>query len=101
MKCICNECGYWNPLARDFYRCRIGACPDLNRDKYEAESPKYKDVFPEFTERLRSRMEKGFAEYGDKSFDRPVNELLGEIEEEILDICGWSLILYSRIQRLK
>ena len=81
--------------------CKIGIGIYESSKKIRGLTPKYKDVFPEFTERLRSRMEKGFAEYGDKSFDRPVNELLGEIEEEILDICGWSLILYSRIQRLK
>ena len=63
--------------------------------------PKYRTVFPEFIERLEERMEKGYEEYGDKSFDRTPAELITEIEEEILDICGWAVILYSKVKNLK
>lgn len=63
--------------------------------------PKYRSVFPEFVKRLEQRMEQGFKEYGDKSFDRSPKELLEEIEEELLDICGWSVVLYKRIKDLQ
>ena len=63
--------------------------------------PKYREVFPEFIETLRARMEQGFKKYGDKSFERSGVELLEEIEQEVLDICGWSVVLYNRIRVLK
>jgi len=63
--------------------------------------PKYREVFPEFIETLRARMEQGFKEYGDKSFERSGVELLEEIEQEVLDICGWSVVVYNRIRKLK
>jgi len=62
---------------------------------------KYKEVFTEFIERLEDRMKKGFEEYGDDSFNRTPAELVQEIEEELLDICGWSVILYSKIRNMK
>ena len=68
--------------------------------KSEGIEPKYRAVFPEFIETLRKRMEQGFKEYGDKSFERPIEELFGELEEEVLDICGWGLILYTKIKEL-
>ena len=63
--------------------------------------PKYRLVFSEFMEKLWDRMEKGYLEYGDKSFDRTPAELITEIEEEILDICGWAVILYSKVKEMK
>lgn len=75
---ICESCHFYNDL-----------------------EPKYRSVFPEFVETLRERMEQGFKEYGDKSFDRPGMELIDELEEEVLDICGWGLILYTKICELK
>jgi hypothetical protein len=62
---------------------------------------KYKKYFNTFTNKLNKKMEKGYHEYGDKSFDREPKELMGEIEEELLDICGWSIILFARLQELK
>jgi hypothetical protein len=54
-----------------------------------------------FITALKPRLERGAREYGDCSFDRPVDELLCEIEDELLDVCGWSVILYTRLQCLK
>ena len=44
------------------------------------------------------RLEKGAQEYGDKSFYKPSNELLKEIEEELLDVANWSSILAATCQ---
>ena len=62
---------------------------------------KYLEDFDEFVSKLNARMADGFKEYGDKSFDRPLLALINEIEEELLDICGWGMITYSRIQDIK
>ena len=36
-----------------------------------------------------------------RSLDRPSVELAGEIEEELLDICAWSFILWTRLRGLR
>jgi len=50
---------------------------------------------------LRSRLKVGAECYGEKSFDKTDGRLLQEIQEEILDIAGWSYILWAKIERLK
>lgn len=63
--------------------------------------PLYKKYFSKFVKELEKRMEAGHREYGDKSFSRDPLELLGEVEEELMDISGWSLILYTRLKEIK
>lgn len=62
---------------------------------------KYRGILDEFMSKLDARMRDGYEEYGDESFDRPLLTLIKEIEEELLDICGWGMITYSRIQDIK
>lgn len=50
---------------------------------------------------LRGRLRVGAECYGDKSFEKTEGRLLQEIQEEILDIAGWSYILWAKIERLK
>lgn len=50
---------------------------------------------------LDKRLEQGQKEYGDKSFCESTSELLDEIQQEVLDIAGWSYILWERLERLK
>lgn len=58
------------------------------------------ESWQEFMEAVRLRMEKGRQTYGDASFSRTPLELAGEVEEELLDVCGWSFILWSRLRVL-
>jgi hypothetical protein len=56
----------------------------------------------EFLTALRARLEKGAQEYGDLSFDRPAEETVEEILQEVLDIAGWTFVLREQLrQRLK
>lgn len=57
--------------------------------------------FDEFHKIMKSRLQSGFLSYGDGSFDRKVTSLLDEIEQELLDVVGWSYILWSRIHHAK
>lgn len=52
-----------------------------------------------FLERVRARLKKGAAEYGDESFNKPPEVLRQEILEEIEDICGWAYVLWVRVQK--
>jgi hypothetical protein len=55
----------------------------------------------DFTAAVRSRIEGAAPEYGDDSFYLPSGRLAREIELELLDIPGWSFILWKRVQALK
>ena len=59
------------------------------------------DRWPDFAGTVLSRLEKGQTEYGDTSFQRPRQELIGEIEEELADVCGWAFVLWCRIRGLQ
>ena len=54
-----------------------------------------------FMDRLRARLAAGAATYGDTSFTRPGAELVDEVMQEIEDVCGWSLLLWIRLDRLR
>ena len=61
----------------------------------------YLEDWPQFMEAVRVRMERGRETYGDKSFLRAPDELAGEVEEELLDVAGWSFVLWNRIRELR
>jgi hypothetical protein len=54
-----------------------------------------------FVQRLRARLIAGAATYGDRSFTRPAAELVEEVQQELEDVCGWSLLLWIRLDRLR
>lgn len=56
---------------------------------------------PEFFSQVRKRLRAGANVYGDISFSRDPMQLIGEVEQELLDVAGWSWILYHRLQKLK
>ena len=57
--------------------------------------------WPEFMQAVRCRMEEGAKEYGERSFRRAPADLAGEIEQELLEVCGSSYILWSRLQGIR
>jgi hypothetical protein len=63
--------------------------------------PRWERVWPEFSERLKAKLAKGYEEHSDWSFGIMPEVLLEEIVEEVLDICGWSLVLYSRLRAIE
>ena len=58
------------------------------------------EEFPKFSETILKRLKIGADLYGDNSFIYPNTKLLREIEEELLDVCGWSFILWCKIHNL-
>ena len=54
----------------------------------------------QFSLRLKQRLEAGAKQYGDVSFRRDLGELTGEIEQELLDVCGRAFVLWCRLRRL-
>ncbi len=56
--------------------------------------------FDAFIGAVRARLEKGRREYGEASFSRPPAELVGELEQEALDLAGWGFVLWCRLRAL-
>jgi hypothetical protein len=50
---------------------------------------------------VRARLKAGQQSYGDASFQRSPAGLVGEIEQELLDVCGWAFVLHERLRRLR
>lgn len=61
----------------------------------------YKKYFKQFVKELDNKMKVGYNEYGDKSFSRSPVELIQELEQEVIDISGWGMILYVRLEEMK
>lgn len=53
-------------------------------------------TFEDFVKAVTAKMERGRAQYGDGSWYRPKHELVGELQEEAVDLVGWGAILYAR-----
>ncbi|MBI4517343.1 MAG: hypothetical protein HY699_16185 [Deltaproteobacteria bacterium] len=56
------------------------------------------DTFPTA---VAKRLDVGAVAYGDRSFQQPPGELTDEIEQELLDVCAWSYILWCRVRALR
>lgn len=54
-----------------------------------------------FVARLRARLAAGAVTYGDRSLTRPAADLVDEVMQELEDVCGWSLLLWIRLDRLR
>ena len=55
------------------------------------------EMFPEFCARVQQRLESGKRVYGDSSFDRTMEGLVEEIRQEVLDVAGWAVIAYAKL----
>jgi hypothetical protein len=59
-------------------------------------------AFPAFAQSVRARLEAGCAyEATRPAVERPAVDLITEIQEELADVCGWSVALWARLERLR
>ena len=58
-------------------------------------------AFDGFVSAVRARLEAGRTEYGDRSFSKPPAEIIGELQQEALDLAGWGFILYCRLAAMR
>ena len=59
------------------------------------------DALPEYFQEVRSKMERGKRDYGDKSLTRPLKELAQELRSEAVDLAGWGAIVWKRSVELE
>ena len=57
--------------------------------------------WPVFVEAVHARLANGAATYGDSSFTRDLDSLVTEIQQELMDVCGWSAIQWSRLEEVR
>ena len=61
----------------------------------------FEQYFKPFMDKVHVRMEAGAKSYGDVSFQKSVTDLLTDIQQELEDVCGWSGVLWGKIEMLK
>ena len=62
---------------------------------------RWEEIWPEYEKRLKAKLQAGYEEHTDASFARTPEELIEELLDEAIDISGWGLVLFARIQGLK
>lgn len=63
--------------------------------------PATRAAFAEFCARVEARLAQGARVYGDSSLDLPTPRLLNEIQQELEDVAGWSILLWARLERIR
>jgi hypothetical protein len=58
-------------------------------------------LWDRFASKVIARLESGQEEYGDVSLTLPTERLVDEIQQELEDVAGWGLILWTRLQRCR
>ncbi len=58
-------------------------------------------TFSTFAAAVEARLQQGAVTYRNASFHRDPADLAGEIEQELLDVCAWSFILWCRVRALR
>jgi hypothetical protein len=74
--------------------------PSNRNDLADAQRDPLAD-WPAFAESVRARLEAGRAVCGDRSFARPPAELVGELQQEALDLAGWGFVLWCRLEAMR
>ena len=73
----------------------------MDQTRATTAGPQLRQDWLEFVSLVEHRQEQGAVEYGDATLRRPVLEILDEVEEELLDVMGWSFFAWRRVRRLK
>lgn len=53
--------------------------------------------FPVFAEEVRAKLVRGQTLFEDRNFSKTPVELLDEVQAELVDVMGWSYLLWSRL----
>ncbi len=78
----------------------VRACSAWSHPMPPAPAPEFPGLAEYFNE-VEKQLRKGKKKYGGSSFERPLLELLGEIEQEAAGICGWGYPIMVRLWELR
>ena len=62
--------------------------------------PRWEKNWHEYSEAMKKRLRHGYIEYGDESFAQTPEKLIQELQEEVLDISCWGLVLWTRFKAM-
>ena len=62
---------------------------------------KDKELLKEFSNKLVKRLNKAKKEYGESYLKLDKKKYLKEIEEELMDIAGWSMMFWLKLKKFK
>jgi hypothetical protein len=54
-----------------------------------------------FASCVAKRLDAGRLTYGDRSFSKAPGALLGELQDEALDLAGWGFVLWCRLRNMR
>lgn len=57
--------------------------------------------WPNYIGCVMSRLKNGKTTYGDSSFERPVAQLIDELQQEAEDLAGWGFVLWARLRKMR
>ena len=57
--------------------------------------------FPEFAEQVRAKLARGQVIFEDRNFSKNPVDLMHEVQEELVDVMGWSFLVWSRLQAMR
>jgi hypothetical protein len=69
-------------------------------DRHEPAAEPPIEGWPTFAAELHARLVEGRRTYGEGSLQRPPTELVGELEQEAIDVAGWGYVLWMRLRAL-
>jgi len=61
----------------------------------------YDEKWNQFSERVKQRLDQGAESYGNTNFEMSCGDLLSEIEQEALDLMGWTFLFWVRLQKMR
>lgn len=56
--------------------------------------------FPQFAELVRAKLARGQVVFEDRNFSKNAVDLMHEVQEELVDVMGWSFLVWSRLQAM-
>lgn len=74
---------------------------DRNAGTLHRMRPELEEAFANFCNKVHARLQQGARTYGDASLEMPTPRLVNEIQQELEDVAGWSILLWMRLERLR
>lgn len=59
------------------------------------------EEWPGFIHNVKARLVFGKTNYGDSSFERPMLQLIDELQQEAEDLAGWGFIVWARLVKMR
>lgn len=66
-----------------------------------AERELWKAAWEGYSEAVKRKLISGQKDYGDSAGTRNIFELISEVQDELVDIAGWSSWLWWRVEKMK